>query len=102
LYEALLSTKGLTRDDAAALLPIAEDRADVAGARSRNCRPLRGKIIVTLFFEDAARARVSFEVAAKRLSAEVITFSVKGSSFSKGASLKDTAQTPPRWERTRS
>jgi aspartate carbamoyltransferase catalytic subunit len=54
---------------------------------------LRGKTIVNLFAEDSTRTRISFEAAAKRLSADVINFSAKGSSVSKGESLKDTAQT---------
>src|SRR5699024_8169478 len=54
---------------------------------------LRGKTVVNLFFEDSTRTRISFEAAAKRLSADVINFAVKGSSVSKGESLKDTAQT---------
>jgi aspartate carbamoyltransferase catalytic subunit len=54
---------------------------------------LRGKTVVNLFFEDSTRTRTSFEVAAKRLSADVINFSAKGSSVSKGESLKDTALT---------
>ena len=54
---------------------------------------LRGKTVVNLFFEDSTRTRISFEVAAKRLSADVINFAAKGSSVSKGESLKDTAQT---------
>ena len=54
---------------------------------------LRGRTVVNLFFEDSTRTRTSFEVAAKRLSADVINFSAKGSSVSKGESLKDTALT---------
>jgi aspartate carbamoyltransferase catalytic subunit len=54
---------------------------------------LRGRTIVNLFAEDSTRTRISFEAAAKRLSADVINFSSKGSSISKGESLKDTAQT---------
>jgi aspartate carbamoyltransferase catalytic subunit len=54
---------------------------------------LRGRTIVNLFAEDSTRTRISFEAAAKRLSADVINFSSKGSSVSKGESLKDTAQT---------
>ena len=54
---------------------------------------LRGQTIVNLFFEDSTRTRLSFESAAKRLSADVINFSAKGSSVSKGEGLKDTAQT---------
>ena len=54
---------------------------------------LRGRTVVNLFFEDSTRTRISFEAAAKRLSADVINFAAKGSSVSKGESLKDTAQT---------
>ena len=54
---------------------------------------MRGRTIVNLFAEDSTRTRISFEAAAKRLSADVINFSAKGSSASKGESLKDTAQT---------
>jgi aspartate carbamoyltransferase catalytic subunit len=89
----LLSTKDLTRDEAIAILDIAEDMADVAGREVKKLPTLRGKTVVNLFFEDSTRTRVSFEVAAKRLSADVINFSAKGSSVSKGESLKDTAQT---------
>jgi aspartate carbamoyltransferase catalytic subunit len=54
---------------------------------------LRGRTVVNLFFEDSTRTRISFEIAAKRLSADVINFAAKGSSVSKGESLKDTALT---------
>ncbi len=89
----LLSTKGLDRDDAIRLLDVAEDMADVQGREVKKLPTLRGKTVVNLFFEDSTRTRISFEAAAKRLSADVINFSAKGSSVSKGESLKDTAQT---------
>ncbi|TFD67935.1 aspartate carbamoyltransferase catalytic subunit [Cryobacterium ruanii] len=89
----LLSTKDLSRDEAVNLLDIAEDMADVAQREVRKLPTLRGKTVVNLFFEDSTRTRISFEAAAKRLSADVINFSAKGSSVSKGESLKDTAQT---------
>ena len=89
----LLSTKELARDDAIAILDIAEDMADVANREVKKLPTLRGKTVVNLFFEDSTRTRISFEAAAKRLSADVINFSAKGSSVSKGESLKDTAQT---------
>jgi aspartate carbamoyltransferase catalytic subunit len=89
----LLSTKSLSRDEAIALLDIAEDMADVANREVKKLPTLRGKTVVNLFFEDSTRTRISFEAAAKRLSADVINFSAKGSSVSKGESLKDTAQT---------
>ncbi|KQO06590.1 aspartate carbamoyltransferase [Agreia sp. Leaf244] len=89
----LLSTRDLLRDDAIALLDIAEDMSEVQNREVKKLPTLRGKTVVNLFFEDSTRTRTSFEVAAKRLSADVINFSAKGSSVSKGESLKDTAQT---------
>jgi aspartate carbamoyltransferase catalytic subunit len=89
----LLSTKDLARAEAVAILDVAEDMADVAGREVKKLPALRGKTVVNLFFEDSTRTRISFEAAAKRLSADVINFSAKGSSVSKGESLKDTAQT---------
>jgi aspartate carbamoyltransferase catalytic subunit len=89
----LLSTRDLSRSTAIALLDTAEDMA-VLGARDNKKLPaLRGKTIVNLFYEDSTRTRISFEVAQKRLSADVINFSAKGSSVSKGESLKDTILT---------
>ena len=89
----LLSTRDLARDEAISILDVAEDMADVAHREVRKLPALRGKTVVNLFFEDSTRTRISFEAAAKRLSADVINFSAKGSSVSKGESLKDTAQT---------
>ncbi|GAA1842472.1 aspartate carbamoyltransferase catalytic subunit [Agromyces salentinus] len=89
----LLSTRELARDEAIALLDIAEDMAAVQHREVKKLPTLRGKTVVNLFFEDSTRTRISFEAAAKRLSADVINFSAKGSSVSKGESLKDTAQT---------
>lgn len=89
----LLSTRDLDRDTAIRILDVAEDMAHTADREVRKLPPLRGKTVVNLFFEDSTRTRLSFESAAKRLSADVITFSAKGSSVSKGESLKDTAQT---------
>lgn len=89
----LLSTRDLDRASAIALLDIAEDMADVQNREVKKLPTLRGKTVVNLFFEDSTRTRISFEAAAKRLSADVINFSAKGSSVSKGESMKDTAQT---------
>lgn len=89
----LLSTRDLTRDQAIRILDVAEDMADVQTREVKKLPTLRGKTVVNLFFEDSTRTRISFEAAAKRLSADVINFSAKGSSVSKGESLKDTAQT---------
>src|SRR5690606_38155146 len=69
-------------------------RSSDLGTRAIKKLPaLRGRTVVNLFFEDSTSTRISFEAAAKRLSADVINFSAKGSSVSKGESLKDTAQT---------
>ncbi|MGN6273355.1 MAG: aspartate carbamoyltransferase catalytic subunit [Protaetiibacter sp.] len=89
----LLTTIGLERDDAIGILDVAEDMADVATRAVPKLPTLRGRTVANLFFEDSTRTRLSFEAAAKRLSADVITFGAKGSSVSKGESLKDTAQT---------
>jgi aspartate carbamoyltransferase catalytic subunit len=89
----LLSTHDLSREHALQLLDLAEDMAATATREVKKLPALRGKTIVNLFFEDSTRTKTSFEAAAKRLSADVINFSAKGSSVSKGESLKDTAQT---------
>jgi aspartate carbamoyltransferase catalytic subunit len=89
----LLDTKTLSRADALRILDVAEDMADTQQREVKKLPTLRGKTVVNLFFEDSTRTRISFEAAAKRLSADVINFSAKGSSVSKGESLKDTAQT---------
>lgn len=89
----LLDTRTLSRDDAILVLDTAEDMAATQQREVKKLPTLRGKTIVNLFFEDSTRTRISFEAAAKRLSADVINFSAKGSSVSKGESLKDTAQT---------
>jgi aspartate carbamoyltransferase catalytic subunit len=89
----LLSTKDLTRDEAIQILDLAEDMADAGTREVKKLPALRGRTVVNLFFEDSTRTKISFEAAAKRLSADVINFTAKGSSVSKGESLKDTAQT---------
>jgi aspartate carbamoyltransferase catalytic subunit len=89
----LLDTKTLSRADAMEILDVAEDMADTQQREVKKLPTLRGKTVVNLFFEDSTRTRISFEAAAKRLSADVINFSAKGSSVSKGESLQDTAQT---------
>lgn len=89
----LLSTRDLDKSTAVGILDVAEDMADVATREIKKLPTLRGKTVVNLFFEDSTRTRTSFEVAAKRLSSDLINFTAKGSSVSKGESLKDTAQT---------
>lgn len=89
----LLSIADLTKEDALKLLDTAAELARVTETPVKKLPTLRGRTIVNLFFEDSTRTRISFEAAAKRLSADVINFSAKGSSLSKGESLKDTALT---------
>jgi aspartate carbamoyltransferase catalytic subunit len=89
----LLSAGDLTRDDAELVLRTAEEMRSLADRPIKKLPALRGRTVVNLFFEDSTRTRISFEAAAKRLSADVINFSAKGSSLSKGESLKDTALT---------
>jgi len=89
----LISAADLSRDDAILILDTAAELASVAGRPIRKLPTLRGLTVVNLFYEDSTRTRTSFEAAAKRLSADVINFSAKGSSVAKGESLKDTALT---------
>jgi aspartate carbamoyltransferase catalytic subunit len=89
----LLSINDLSRADAFEILDTAGALAKITDGPVKKLPTLRGLSIVNLFFEDSTRTRISFESAAKRLSADVINFSAKGSSVSKGESLKDTAQT---------
>jgi aspartate carbamoyltransferase catalytic subunit len=89
----LISAADLTRDDALLILDTAEELAQISSRSIKKLPTLRGRTVVNLFFEDSTRTRISFEAAAKRLSADVINFSAKGSSVSKGESLKDTALT---------
>lgn len=89
----LLSAGDLTRADAELILATAAEFRALADRPIKKLPALRGRTVVNLFFEDSTRTRISFEAAAKRLSADVINFSAKGSSLSKGESLKDTALT---------
>ena len=89
----LLTASQLTRAEAIGVLDTADQMAAVSARSVKKLPALRGRTVVNLFFEDSTRTRISFETAAKRLSADVINFSAKGSSVSKGESLKDTAQT---------
>jgi aspartate carbamoyltransferase catalytic subunit len=89
----LISAADLDRDEAVLILDTAAELASVAGRPIRKLPTLRGMTVVNLFYEDSTRTRTSFEAAAKRLSADVINFSARGSSVAKGESLKDTALT---------
>jgi aspartate carbamoyltransferase catalytic subunit len=89
----LLSINDLSAAQAIEILDTASELAKISDGSMKKLPTLRGRTVVNLFFEDSTRTRISFESAAKRLSADVINFSAKGSSVSKGESLKDTAQT---------
>jgi aspartate carbamoyltransferase catalytic subunit len=89
----LLSAGDLDRAEAVTVLDTAESMAATQQREIKKLPTLRGRTVVNLFYEDSTRTRISFEAAAKRLSADVINFSAKGSSVSKGESLKDTALT---------
>lgn len=89
----LLSAADLDAAAATMILDTATEMAAMADRDVKKLPTLRGRTVVNLFYEDSTRTRISFEAAAKRLSADVINFSAKGSSVSKGESLKDTALT---------
>jgi aspartate carbamoyltransferase catalytic subunit len=89
----LLSIQDLDSATILEILNTARELARITDGPMKKLPTLRGRTVVNLFFEDSTRTRLSFEAAAKRLSADVISFSAKGSSVSKGESLKDTAQT---------
>ncbi len=89
----LVSIRDLSRDSALNLLSVAQDMSQVNDRSIKKLPTLRGRTVVNLFFENSTRTRISFEIAAKRLSADVINVAADSSSISKGESLKDTAQT---------
>jgi aspartate carbamoyltransferase catalytic subunit len=89
----LLSITDLSAEDILRILDTAESFREVGTRVIKKVPALRGRTVVNLFYENSTRTRISFELAAKRLSADVINFSTGGSSVSKGESLKDTALT---------
>lgn len=89
----LLNAHDLSHDEAVLILDTAAEMETLTDRSVKKLPALRGRTVVNLFFEDSTRTRISFEAAAKRLSADVINFAAKGSSVSKGESLKDTALT---------
>ena len=89
----LLSAADLSREDANAILDTARQMHAIQTREVKKLPPLRGRTVVNLFFEDSTRTRSSFEIAGKWLSADVINVSAKGSSVSKGESLRDTVLT---------
>jgi len=89
----LLSISDISKEFSLEILSTAHELSRISEGGTKKLPTLRGKTVVNLFAEDSTRTRISFEAAAKRLSADVINFAAKGSSVSKGESLKDTAQT---------
>ncbi|GIU96556.1 MAG: aspartate carbamoyltransferase [Actinomycetota bacterium] len=89
----LLSMRDLSAEDVVRILDTAESFREVGTRVIKKVPALRGRTVVNLFYENSTRTRISFELAAKRLSADVINFSTTGSSVAKGESLKDTALT---------
>jgi aspartate carbamoyltransferase catalytic subunit len=89
----LLSITDLDRDELETLLALSEDFLHVTEREIPKVPALRGKVVVSLFYEDSTRTRISFETAAKRLSCDVMSFSVGSSSVNKGEGLRDTVQT---------
>ena len=88
-----LTTEGLPRNDLEEILDLADEFTRVLSRPIPRVPALQGKLVANLFFESSTRTRLSFERAARALSADVMSFSASGSSLSKGESLKDTALT---------
>ena len=89
----LLSVQDMDRTEMLELLDLSEHFLEVTQRDIPKVPALRGKVVVSLFYEDSTRTRISFETAAKRLSCDVMSFSVGSSSVQKGESLRDTVQT---------
>src|SRR5216110_1862194 len=90
MIKHLLSINQLSREDVERILDTAESFREVGTRVIKKVPALRGRTVVNLFYENSTRTRISFELAAKRLSADVINFSSSGSSVSKGETLLDT------------
>lgn len=91
--KGLLDIESLTRSDVEAILARSKEFQPARGETFRRLDTLRGRTVVNLFFESSTRTRTSFEIAAKRLGADVLSITASGSSVSKGESLVDTLNT---------
>ena len=89
----LLSTRDLGTEDIVSILAMADHMAEINSRAVPKVPALRGRTVASVFFEDSTRTRLSFETAATRLSAEVMTFTASSSSVNKGESLRDTIET---------
>src|SRR5215207_3300860 len=93
MHPHLLSVDDLSRDDIERILGRAESFAEVSGREIKKVPTLRGRTVINLFYEASTRTSSSFELAAKRLSADLVNIKSSGSAVDKGESLKDTVQT---------
>lgn len=91
-HKHLLALEDLSADEINVILETAEAFEDVSTRSVKKVPALRGRVVVNLFFEDSTRTRTSFTLAAQRLSADIIDFTARTSSLSKGESLRDTAR----------
>src|SRR5512139_699508 len=91
-HKHLLGLRELSREEILYILDTAHGFEEISTRSVKKAPPLRGKVVVNLFFEDSTRTRNSFTLAANRLSADVIEFTQKTSSVSKGETLLDTAR----------
>ncbi len=91
-HRHLLTLEDLTADEISLILDTAEAFSDVSKRSVKKVPALRGRVVANLFFEDSTRTRISFTLAAQRLSADVIDFTAKSSSVSKGETLRDTVR----------
>lgn len=89
----LLTTRDLLAEEIDLILDTAQSFSEILTRSVKKVPPLRGKVIINLFYENSTRTRSSFELAGKYLSADVTNFSVSTSSIKKGETLQDTAQT---------
>ena len=88
----LLGLEGMSKEDITLILDTAASFKEILERPIKKVPPLQGKTIVNLFFESSTRTRISFELAERRLSADVVNFAASGSSVNKGETLKDTAR----------
>jgi aspartate carbamoyltransferase catalytic subunit len=88
----LLGLEGVSKGEVAAILDTAVSFREILDRPIKKVPPLQGKTVVNLFFESSTRTRISFELAERRLSADVVNFTTAASSVSKGETLKDTAR----------
>jgi len=88
----LLGLEGMDKEELTLILDTAKSFREILDRPIKKVPPLQGKTVVNLFFESSTRTRISFELAERRLSADVVSFAASGSSVSKGETLKDTAR----------